>query len=150
MDFIREHKFAMVVLSVLIVIVMFFIVLIRFLMPNYSGDLYGNRLSGISHYTIEDSVIDKLKTELSTHEEVEEVSYNLEGRLVNITITVKDEVERDVAKGYADNVLTYFTDEQRGYYDIQIFLTSSNADSEKYPIVGYKHKTSAGIVWSNN
>lgn len=150
MNFIRKHKFTMVVLIILIIIAMFFVALLRFLMPNYHGDLYGNRLSGISHYAIEDSVIEKLKTELSASDEVEEVLYNLEGRLVNLTLIVKDEVERDVSKGYADKTLTYFTDEQKGYYDIQIFLTSSNANSEKYPIVGYKHKTSTGIVWSNN
>lgn len=150
MNFIRKHKFTVGVLIVLFIIAMFLIALIRFLMPNYNGDLYGNRLSGMSHYAIDDSVVDKLKTELSTAEEVEEVLYDLEGKLIDITIKVKDEVERDVAKGYADKSLTYFTDEQRGYFDIQVFITSSNPSSEKYPIVGYKHKTSGGLVWSNN
>lgn len=150
MSFISKHKFTTVILIILVIIIMFFVALIRFLMPNYNGDLYGNRLNGMSHYEISDIATTNLKNELSALDGVEEVSYNLEGRLINITIKVNDDIERDVAKGYADKSLTYFTDEQKGYFDIEVFLISTNSDSESYPIIGYKHKTSLGLVWSNN
>lgn len=150
MDFIRKHKFTTGVVAVLLVLVIITILLLRFLIPNYSGNLYGNRLSGIDHYKIEDSKITSLKTEISKLEGVTKVSYNLEGRLINIMITVKDEVEKDTAKGYADQALTYFTDEQKEYYDIELILSSENDNSEVYPLFGYKHKTSSSLVWSNN
>lgn len=150
MEFIRKHKFTTVVLTILLVIVIIASVLLNFLLPNYSGNLYGNRLSGIEHYKIAEDKVKSLKEEVSKLEGVSSVLYNVEGKLINITITVKDEIDRDTAKGYAEQSLTYFTDEQKGYYDIEIILASENDNSEVYPLFGYKHKTSSSLVWSNN
>lgn len=150
MEFIRKHKFTTCTVIILLIIVILGIALIRFLLPNYNGDLYGNRLNGISSYEIEDKKVNEMKEAIGALDGVVSVSYDLEGRLINITIRVKDEVERDAAKGYADQSITYFSDEQKGYYDIQVLISSEDDNSEKYPIIGYKHKTSDSLVWSNN
>lgn len=150
MEFIRKHKFTTCTIVILLIIIILGVALVRFLLPNYGGDLYGNRLNGISSYSIEDTKINEMKDAIGNLDGVVSVGYGLEGRIIDITIRVKDEVERDVAKGYADQVITYFSDEQKGYYDIQILIASEDDNSEKYPIIGYKHKTSASLVWSNN
>ena len=150
MEIIRKHKFTTCKIVILLIIVIISIALVRFLLPNYGGDLYGNRLNGISSYQIEDTKISEMKNVIGAFDGVVSIGYDLEGRIVDIIIRVKDEVERDVAKGYADQVITYFSDEQKGYYDIQILIASENDNSEKYPIIGYKHKTSPSLVWSNN
>ena len=74
----------------------------------------------------------------------------MEGRLINITIKVSDDVGVDTAKEYANKSLEYFSDKEKEYYDIEIILSSVNNNSEVYPLFGYKHKTSTSIVWSNN
>lgn len=150
MEFISKHKFATFTIIMILVIIVLGVALFRFLVPNYSLDEYGNRLDGIDNYKIEDSRITEMKTVVVENENVESIDYLLEGRLVDITITVKDETERDVAKALADQTLTYFTDEQKGYYDIQVLISSNNKESVKYPIMGYKHKSSGALVWSNN
>lgn len=150
MKFIRKHKFTTCTIIILLIIIILAFALLRFLLPNYDGDLYGNRLNGISNYKIEDSRVNEMKTEIGKLDGVVSVDYVLEGKLIDVTIRVKDEIERDVAKGYADQVITYFSEEQKGYYDIQILIASENNDSEKYPIIGYKHKTSSSLVWGNN
>lgn len=150
MKFIRKHKFTTCTIVILLIIIILGFALLRFLLPNYGGDLYGNRLNGISSYKIEDSRVNEMKDAIGKLDGVISVDYVLEGKLVDITIRVNDAIERDVAKGYADQAVTYFSDEQKGYYDIQVLIDSENKDSEKYPIIGYKHKTSASLVWSNN
>lgn len=150
MGFIRKHKFTTCTIIILLIIIVLGIALIRFLVPNYGGDLYGNRLNGISSYKIEDKKINEMKDVVGKLDGVVSIDYLLEGRLINITIKVKDEVERDIVKGYADQSISYFSDDEKKYYDIQVLITSENKQSEKYPIIGYKHKTSESLVWTNN
>lgn len=150
MKFIRKHKFTTFTIIMLLVIFILVFSLIRFLVPNYDGDGYGNRLKGIENYKIDEKNINELKSAINQNEGVVSVEYLLTGKLIDITLVVKDEVEKDTAKGYATQTLTYFTDKQKGYYDIQVLVKSENAESEKYPIIGYKHKTSETLIWSNN
>ena len=150
MEFIRKHKFTTCTISVLLIIIILAVALFRFLIPNYGGNLYGNRLNGISSYKINDDKIKDMKDAIEKLEGVTSLEYVLEGKLIDIDIHVEYSVERDVAKNYANQTLTYFSDEQKGYYDVEVMLVSDNENSEKYPIIGYKHKTSEALVWSNN
>lgn len=150
MSFISKHKFATFTVVMLLILIVLGVALFRFLVPNYDLDEYGNRLNGIKNYEIENSKVEEMKTAIEENENVDAVNYLLEGRLIDITITVKDETERDAAKSYAEQVLTFFTEEQKGFYDIQILVASDNGESEKYPIMAYKHKSSSALVWSNN
>lgn len=150
MEFISKHKFATFTVIMLLILIVLGIALFRFLVPNYDLDEYGNRLNGIKNYRIENTKVEEMKTAIEENDNVDSVSYLLEGRLIDITITVKDETERDEVKKYAEQALTYFTEEQRGFYDIQVLVASDNRESEKYPIIGYKHKSSGSLVWSNN
>lgn len=150
MNFIHEHKFTTIVCSILLVLVILGVVFLRILIPNYSGNLYGNRLKNIENYKIKDDQISNLKKDIKGLDGVDSVGYNLEGRLINITIKVSDDVGVDTAKEYANKSLEYFSDKEKEYYDIEIILSSVNNNSEVYPLFGYKHKTSTSIVWSNN
>ena len=122
MNFIHEHKFTTIVCSILLVLVILGVVFLRILIPNYSGNLYGNRLKNIENYKIKDDQISNLKKDIKGLDGVE----------------------------YANKSLEYFSDKEKEYYDIEIILSSVNNNSEVYPLFGYKHKTSTSIVWSNN
>lgn len=150
MKFIGRHKFAIFTVIMLLIIIILGLALFRFLVPNYNLDEYGNRLDNIEKYKIEDSRVNEMKTAISENESVDSINYILEGRIVDIIINVKDETEKDASKAIAEQAVTYFSDEQKSYYDIQVLISSNNNESEKYPIMGYKHKTSDALVWSNN
>ena len=60
---------------------------------------------------------------------------------------VEDDLAVSEAKNYADKVIEHFSEDLKSYYDIQILIDSNNNESENYPIVGYKHKTSDSLVW---
>ncbi len=150
MKFIKRHKFTTVVLIILVIIAISVYSIVKFLIPNYSSNLYGNRLRDIEKYKIEESTFNDIKNDFESKEEVISINYNVEGKLINITINVSDSVERDTTFGFANDILNYFSDEIKGYYDFEFLLSSDNSESEKYPIFGYKNKRNSNIVWGNN
>ncbi|MDD3453516.1 MAG: hypothetical protein PHN42_04545 [Bacilli bacterium] len=146
MKFIKNHKTLMAVISVIVIMLIAFIILLLALVGSVGKDVYGNRLDNIKNYKIENSQISTLKEDMKKLDSVEDIAYNLEGRLINVIITISNSLAIETAKSYADKVLEYFEDEQKTYYDIQIYLTTKE-ESETYPIIGYKNKSSETIVW---
>ena len=146
MKVIKNNK--ILIALILIAVIMFSTILIIIFSNLSSGnDEYGNRLDEIEKYPITDEIINNIQNEVSSLEKVKSVSYNLEGRLANFIIKVEDALMVSEAKNYAEKVLEYFSEDLKKYYDIQILIDSDNDESENYPIIGYKHKTSDSLVW---
>jgi len=146
MKFIKNNK--ILVTLILIAVIMFSTILIIVFSNLSSGNnKYGNRLDGIEKYPITEEVINNIKSEISSLEKVESINYNLEGRLINFVIKVEDDLIVSEAKNYSEKILENFSDDIKSYYDIQILIDSNIDESENYPIVGYKHKTSDSLVW---
>ncbi|MCI8445226.1 MAG: hypothetical protein HFG15_02190 [Bacilli bacterium] len=131
-----------------ILLVLFLIKILIF--PAFGSNAYGNRLDGISKVRIHDDSITKLKQSLVENTKVNAVTYDLKGRIINFIIDVKEGVSVEDAKKIADGTLSSFTEEQKEYYDIQIILTQDTVKDTSYPYIGYKHKTSKGLFWTNN
>lgn len=148
MKFFKKHKLLCIIALVVILLIIFVYLILRQFMPDLSKSEYGNRLSGISSIKISNTNISKLEDDIKTLDNVKKVEYDLKGRLINIVIDVSNDVSLDTAKDYANKSLEYFSEEEKAYYDIQVFITcSDNNDSEIYPVIGYKHKTSSNLVW---
>ena len=149
MNFIKKHKIALIVVSVCIVlIILLFFAIKNTFFPNMNKSKYGNRLDGIENYPIEDSLVTDIKNSLVENEAIENVTYDLKGRIINFIIEVKDGTELNVAKEASSKLLEKFNDEYKSFYDIQIYLICSNEENELYPKIGYKHKTSSEIKWN--
>lgn len=142
----NKTKFMLGTIIFCVLLVLFFTIKLVFF--NSTGSKYGNRLDGIDKVTIENSLVEKIKKETQSKDGVESVNYDLEGRLVNILITVSKEKDRSSSMELANSLLDYFTDDMKTYYDIQVYVDSSS-ESDSYPIMGYKHKTSTSFVWNN-
>lgn len=145
MNWIKNNKLlfaCIVVFAVLILSVL--IILIRFTGGNNVSE-YGDRLKGIEKVGVTDKQIKKLKEELGNNEKVNKVTYDLKGRLINVILDVKCNI--DEAKNLGNSVLQYFDDEEKKFYDIQIFLKNDADGVEGFPIIGYKHKSKDGISW---
>lgn len=146
MNFIKKNKILVTLL--LIAVIMFSTILIIIFSNLSSGnDEYGNRLDGIENYPIADDTVNNIKNEISSLDKVNSISYNLEGRLINFTIKVDDDLVVSEAKNYSEKIIEHFSENIKSYYDIQILIDSANDESENYPIIGYKHKTSDSLVW---
>lgn len=149
MKFIKKHKVLLIVIAIcLILLVLMFFGIKNAFFANAGNSKFGNRLEGIEKYPIEN--IDEIKKMLSDTEFVNDVKYNLEGRRMDFIIDVNDDVDLITSRSLADKIAEKLSDEIKAFYDIEVFLTSKNEESELYPTIGHKHKTSAAFQWNVN
>ncbi len=151
MKFIKKYKLQQVGLVLIIILVLFAIVLfVQILYPSSNQKLYGNRLLDIQKYPITKIKIDNMKKDINLAGISTNITYDLEGKIINVMIDVKADTTVVLAKALGDKVLAAFTDVDKGYYDIQQFIICSAKVGVPYPVIGYKHHTTANFVWSNN
>lgn len=150
MKFIKKNKLLSVCIVIFILVMVFALVgIFNLLMPNSSKNLYGNRLDGIENVPINETSIDTIKQSLMDTGKIEEVTYNLKGKRADFIITVKMDTDKVTAVSLVDKILSNLSEEQKSFYDIQVFI-KSNEESEIYPIIGYKHTSSLNFTWTNN
>ena len=151
MEFIKKHRIGLIVTGVILVLVilMFFGIKNAFF-SNMGQSVYGNRLDGIEKYPIDDAVIKDIETTLKDTGSVNSFTYELKGRLMNFIIEVNADVDLTTSRAFADKIAEKLSDDIKGFYDIQVYLICTDKESELYPTIGYKHKTSVGFKWNNN
>lgn len=151
MKFIKKHKVLLIVTAVcLILLVLMFFGIKNAFFANVGNSKYGNRLDGIENYPIDSKTIDEIKKMLLDTEFVNDVKYTLEGRRMDFIIEVNDDVDLITSRSLADKIAEKLSDEIKSFYDIEVYLTSKNEESELYPTIGHKHKTSAAFLWNVN
>lgn len=150
MNFIKDHK-GLSILAGIVLLILIFMVILYFSLFTYKGNRYGDRLKHVSDVKISSDTETKLESELSRLDNVSSVEYRLEGRLINVIFDVESSLEIADAKLNADKVLEYFTENELKSYDVQVFLNCSKCNEETiYPVIGYKHKTSEKLSWTNS
>lgn len=147
MEFIKTHKKLCILIGIILVAIILIAIILKSFNVDYSKSEYGDRLKGIDKVEIKKETIKKLEEEMNKIDQVEKCTYRLKGRLINIAFTMKDGVEVNNAKEIANKVLDYFSDKEKSFYDIQVFIKNKNNKKEGYPVIGQKHKTSDKIVW---
>ena len=150
MEFVKKHKFYIIGgLIFLVIMGLAIFAVCELVLPNAGESVYGNRLDGIDDVKVSDDTIKRIEQELEQNENVNAVDYHLSGRIMNFIIDVKQDTDLITAVSYADKTLEFLSDEEKQYYDIQVFLTcDEDEESELYPYIGYKHKTSVGFQWN--
>lgn len=144
----KKNKSILIIVVIIIAILsVTAIALYKFLFSGYSGSKYGNRLDGIENVVISDETINSSKSVFSEIEGVENVSYNLSGKICNFIITVNKDTDAETIKNNSSTMLEKFTDEEKKFYDFQIFINSSE-ESDIYPIIGYKINTVEEFSWT--
>lgn len=147
MDFIRKNKFTILAIVIFLVLVILLVQVKNIFFPNEGSAIYGNRLEGIEKVEITKDKKNTIKDSLSSDGMTTEVSIRLSGKIINVNIVVNDEVSVDTAKGLSNKVLENLSDEEKKYYDIQIFI-DKKSESEEFPIIGYKHHAKDNFSWS--
>lgn len=147
---IKENK----ILFVLTLIILLSLIAIGFGLISYfykdDGDKYGNRLDGIENYPVNENAEADIKALYESG--VESVSVDIKGKIIYVIIDVSNGVSKADAQGYAIKALDVFSDEVKGFYDIQFMITCKNSSEETtmYPMMGSKHSGNTQVVWTNN
>lgn len=147
--FLKNNKYMVIVVSLCLLLTIFVFVIKFVFFPNEGTAIYGDRLDGIEEVEITNDQLGKIEDSVKEKEEVEEVSASITGRILNVMVTVKDDVSVDAAKTVTDKVDEALEEDQRTFYDIQVFI-SKNTDDATFPIIGYHHQNSDHYSWTKN
>ena len=144
----KKHKGLFICLGVLLVLGILAVVGIKKLVfPDDSKSKYGDRLEGIENVPIDQSTIKEMEEAFLKNENVVSFNYILSGKIIKITIKVKEETKIEDAKVLGDIILKHLSDDQKKFYDIQYAVTCEK-ESDLYPMIGSKHKTKETFSWT--
>lgn len=149
MDFIKKNKFTMIAIFCFLLLVILLVQVKNTFFPNMGKAIYGNRLEGIENAKISDKELTTLKDTLKKNDTINKVSTIVSGKLVNVIITVGDDLGLEQAKKLAGEIYKEFTTEQQKFYDFQVFIQKTS-DASDFPIIGYKHHNREGFSWTRD
>lgn len=148
MNYLKKNKKTVIAVVIFLVLVVLLGQAKKIFFPDEAKAIYGNRLEGIEKVPIKGDIEKDLKNTLSTLP-VTKVSYRLSGKTIELKLTVTVDVSIDDAKSYGAKTLESFTDEQKSFYDIQIYIEKEKEDAS-FPIIGYKHHNEKELAWTKN
>lgn len=111
---------------------------------------YGDRTEDAVNYVLEDKEIDEIKAKIKEDEDIVSVDYRLDGRIIKLTICVKDEVTVSEARKKGDSYLELFSEDDLSYYSINFEFKKENKKLNDFPIEGYKHYSNIKISWTKD
>ncbi len=144
----KNNKIAVLFTIVILVIIITVLLIVFPLYSTRSGSTYGNRLDGIEDVAISSNTDSKIEEIFTNTSKIDKIDIFLKGKIYNIFVYVKDEVNVNDLIPQCDEALKVLDEEQIKYYDIQFFIKNSGENAKT--IVGYKNKSSKGISWTNN
>ena len=155
-SFINKNKKKVIIIIVLLVVFSIFLLatykLYKYLTPDTKDSVYGDRCELTDGIDITSEREKMIKEKVESYEGMKLSDVDVKCNLIDIIVVVNDETEVKTVKKMSTELLTVFTDEELKYYDIELWIDSNIEKSEKYPIIGTRHKTNNGdseskFVW---
>lgn len=132
MNFIKEHKIAIIVISVcLILIILAGLSISKMMFPSSAEDINGDRL--VNAVAVEPEKINQILTELKGKSSVIDATYNKNVRILKFFISFKSDTKLEDAKKLTSIITSNLTNDILNYYDIEVFL---EADNNEFPAIG--------------
>ena len=147
MKFIKKNISAVVAIVVFVLVVVGLLYFKEVFSADDATAIYGSRLEGRETIEITEERINQLKKAIN--DSSNETTVRIAGRIIEVIVDVKDDVSIKDAKELGTPIVYAFTEEERAYYDIQIFLTNEK-NTQQFPAIGYKHHTKAGLTWTKD
>lgn len=149
MKFIKKNKFTIIAIVCFLAFMLVLIQVKNIFFPNAGKAIYGDRLDGIEEVKVSKSKLNKIVDKYTESEAVSSAKTQVSGKIINVIITIKDEVSLEDAKGLANIVLEELSTKQKKFYDIQVLIEKTN-DSKQFPIVGYKHHSKETFTFTKD
>ncbi len=147
-EYIKGHKKTLILLFIYALLIVLAFKVKDILIPDEGAEVYGTRLNEIDKYPIEESVYKKIEETLKKNENVEKVSYRVQGKIINYYVTVGEKVSIADAKKIGESIPPLFEEKALSYYSIQIWMIKENKEMNNFPIVGMKNPASSKVVWT--
>lgn len=150
MKFIKENKFTIIAIIIFIVLVVAGVKIKDLLVPDEGKAVYGDRLDEINKYELKTSLFSDMKTKLLEDTRILDFREKIHGKIINLMITVGDDVNINDAKSIANSTIAYFLNDELSYYTLQVYVLKNNEELNNFPIVGYKGTHSDTLVFSKD
>ena len=149
MSFIRKNKFVIIAIGVFLILVILAFQVVNMFFPEEGKALYGNRLDGIEEVEITDSKKEQIENSLKEDAITKEASVSVAGKIIEVIVTVQDDTTKDAAKALTTRVLDSLEDDEKSFYDVQIFI-KKDTEASDFPIIGYKHYAKDSFSWTKD
>lgn len=149
MKFIKKNKFTIIVIVLIIIFLIVLLQIKNIFFPNIgTGEaVYGNRLD--KRVELKEDTLKDIEANVSTNTSVVSIDARVSGKIVNVKITINDQVSISDAKVIGEGIVKYFSTEQLAYYDIQVFMLKSEKITN-FPIIGYRHYSEGDFSWTKD
>lgn len=149
MSFIRKNKFIIIAIGVFLILVFLAFQVVTMLFPKEGTALYGDRLDGIEEVELTDKKLSNIESTLKEDSATKEAKASVQGKIVEVIITVQDEISVDTAKALSNKVLDCLTKDEKKFYDVQVFV-KKDSDATDFPIIGYRHHAKDTFSWTKD
>lgn len=136
-----------ILIAIIIAVLVFFAVVVGIYIKKQSSNPFGDRCSDRDNYEISSKKIKKIEDKFKEIEEVKGVDVSTKLCTIKIIVDLKNDVDLNIIKDKATEVLAIFSQEELNYYDFALYVTSANKDSEVYPINVSKHNSRENFAW---
>ena len=144
MKFKNKKLIIAAVISIVIIVILIFL---GIKISGVGQSPYGDRCDQKSNYEIDSKTLKSVKNKYKEIEEVKSVDVYTKLCTIKIIVNLKSDVDLEVIKTKSKEVLELFTEDELGFYDFALYVTSDNKDSEVYPINVSKHNSREDFAW---
>ncbi len=150
MNYIKKNKYTILAILVFVLLVFVGVEIKNILVPDEGRAVYGNRLDNIEKYPISTNTFTDIETGLKENSKVVNVTNTLHGKIINLIITVTDDVTIEEAKILANSTISFFKNNELDYYSLNVYVKKLNPELNNFPIEGYKDPESKDLVFTKD
>jgi len=150
LTFLKNNIFTIMILFVFIIGMFIASYVKKVFWDNNDKAAYGNRLDGIENYELSEEEVKSLKQKILENKNVSDVVYDVEGKIINLIITVNDDVKVADAKKLGSEATNYLSETQLSFFSVQVFLKKKDEKQTSFPIIGYRHYGDKTISWTKD
>lgn len=143
----KFKKKKIIVLSIIVIIIIILFVLLGLFISNSNKNPYGDRCDEQENYKISNKKIKSVEKKFKEIEQVNDIEVYTKLCTIKIIVNLKEDVELDLIKTKAKEVLELFSEDELKFYDFALYVTSNNKKSEIYPINVSKHNSREDFAW---
>lgn len=148
-NYIKNNKFSVVAIIIFTVIVIALIQVKLIFFPSEGKAIYGDRLKNLKEYALKKDEKSKIISSLEDDSAVKKATLRMSGKTIEVSIEINDDVAKDTAKSLTDKVTSSLSEDQKKYFDIQVFISKSS-DATDFPIIGYKQRNKDGFTFTKD
>ena len=150
MKFIKKNKFTIIAIIIFIILVVLGVKVKELLVPDEGKTSYGDRLNELEENKRNDDLITNMENKVKENQSVLKFSHKVHGKIINLLITLKDDVSVEDAKSIANNLVLEFQNEELSYYSLQVYLLKESEELNNFPIIGYKDTETENLVFTKD